>query len=127
MKANKGEWSEFYAFLKILEDKQLFAANKNLEIIINKFFIFKKIIRNETNQETKIFDLKDSEIYILNSKGDILKKINDRIIKGETIKIFERIKNAKTTTFDLPEAEELMRELLCSQIKADNSKKSDID
>jgi len=127
MKANKGEWSEFYAFLKILEDKRLFAANKNLEIIADKFFVFKKIIRNETNQETKIFDLKDSEIYILDSKGSVLKKVDDKRLKGKTIKIFEKIKNAKTTTFDLPEAEELMSELLCSQIKADNSKKSDID
>lgn len=127
MKANKGEWSEFYAFLKILEDKKLFAANKNLEIIADKFFVFKKIIRNETNQETKIFDLKDSEIYILDSKGDVLKKIDDTKIKGKTIKIFENIKKAKTTTFDIPEAEELMNILLCTQIKADNSKKSDID
>jgi len=39
MKANKGEWSEFYAFLKILEDKKLFAANKNFEIITDEFFL----------------------------------------------------------------------------------------
>ncbi len=127
MKANKGEWSEFYAFLKILENKKLFAANKNLEIITDRFFVFKKIIRNETNQDTKIFDLKDSEIYILDSKGKILKQVKDSEIRGKTIKIFEKIKNAKTTTFDLPEAESLMQELLCTQIKADNSKKSDID
>ncbi len=127
MRANKGEWSEFYAFLKILEDKKLFAANKNLEIIKDKFFIFKKIIRNETNQETKIFDLKESKIYILDSKGDILKQVKYSDIKGKTLKIFQKIKNAKTTTFDLPEAEVLMQKLLCTQIKADNSKKSDID
>lgn len=127
MRANKGEWSEFYAFLKILEDKKLFAADKNLEIIADKFFIFKKIIRNETNQETKIFNLKDSAIYILDSKGEILKKVDDKNIKGKTIRIFEKIKNAKTTTFSLPEAEDLMHEFLCKQIKVDNSKKADID
>ena len=127
MKANKGEWGEFYAFLKILEDKKLSAANKNLETIVDKFFVFKKIIRTETNQETRIFDLKESEIYILDSEGGILKKVNDKNIKGKTVKIFEKIKNAKTATFDIPEAEDLMRELLCVQIKADNSKKSDID
>ncbi|RLA06112.1 MAG: HpaII family restriction endonuclease [Gammaproteobacteria bacterium] len=127
MKANKGEWSEFYVFLKILEDKKLFAADKNLEIIDNKFFIFKEIIRNETNRETKIFDLRESGIYILDSKRNILKQLKDNEIKGKSLKIFEKIKNAKTTTFDLPEAETLMQELLCTQIKADNSKKSDID
>ena len=44
-KANKGEWSEFYAFLKLLDEKKLFAADKNLEIIQGKFFVFKKIKR----------------------------------------------------------------------------------
>jgi len=43
MKANKGEWSEFYAFLKILEDKKVFAADKNLEIIPDKYFVFHRI------------------------------------------------------------------------------------
>lgn len=127
MKANKGEWSEFYAFLKILEDKRLFAANKNLEIIDDKFFLFKKIIRNETNREIKIYDLKESGIYILDSKGKVLKKVDDKKLKGKTKNIFKKIKMAKTTTFDLPEVEILMQELLCTQIKADNSKKSDID
>ena len=38
-----------------------------------------------TNQETKVFDLKDSEIYILDSKGEVLKKIDDTKIKGKTL------------------------------------------
>lgn len=60
IKANKGEWSEFYAFLKILEDKKLFAADKNLEIIPDKYFIFQKVFRVENGQEQKIFDITGS-------------------------------------------------------------------
>jgi len=127
MKANKGEWSEFYAFLKILEDRRLFAADENLEIITNKFFIFKKIIREEANTETKIFDLTKSDIYILNTKGKVLKKISNQVLKNKTACIFEKIKNTTGATFVLPEAQTLMEELLCTQIKADSSKKSDID
>lgn len=48
MKANKGEWSELYAFLKILEDKKLFAADKNLEIIL------KSSMQLTVNQKCKI-------------------------------------------------------------------------
>jgi type II restriction enzyme len=127
VKANKGEWSEFYAFLKILEDKRLFAADKNLEVITNKFFIFKKIIREEVNAETKIFDLTKPDIFILNTKGETLKKISSQTLKSKTASIFEKIKNTAGTTFILPEAQTLMKELLCTQIKADSSKKSDID
>ncbi len=127
MKANKGEWSEFYAFLKILEDKKLFTADKNLEIIADKPIIFKEIIREETNTEAKIFDLTKSGICILNSEGKELKKISTKTIKSKTANIFKKIKNSKGATFILPEAEKLMQELLCTQIKADSSKKSDID
>ncbi|MFA5352217.1 MAG: HpaII family restriction endonuclease [Candidatus Gracilibacteria bacterium] len=127
MKANKGEWSEFYAFLKILEDKKLFAADNKLEIIAGKFFIFKKIIRSETNKKRKIFELKESEICILDDEGNLLKKIKDEELKGKTLNIFKKIKNSKGTTFEIPEAEVLMQKLLCSQLKSDNSKKSDID
>ncbi|SMN02602.1 Type II restriction enzyme HpaII [uncultured Candidatus Thioglobus sp.] len=127
MKANKGEWSEFYAFLKILENRKLFAADKNLDIITDKFFIFKKIIREEVNAKTKVFDLTKPDIYILDTEGNILKKISSQTIKSKTASIFKKIKSTTGSTFVLPEAQKLMQELLCTQIKADSSKKSDID
>lgn len=129
IKANKGEWAEFYAFLKILEDKKLPAANKNLETYPDKFFIFRKIIRSETNQKEKIFDLSKEGIEILNSEGILIKKIENSTIGSKTKNIFDKIKNSpsKATTFHVLEAEELMDELLCTQIKASNSRKSDID
>ena len=73
-KANKGEWSEFYAFLKLLDEKKLFAADKNLEIIQDKFFVFKKIFRSEKNQALKIFDITGNKILILNSNGQLIKE-----------------------------------------------------
>lgn len=127
IKANKGEWSEFYAFLKILEDKKLFAADKNLDVIKDKFFLFQKIFREETGEELKVFDFKESEILILDKENNILKSIKDDEMKGKTLSIFQKIKDASNTTFEIPEAENLMKFLLCKQIKASNSKKSDID
>ena len=40
MRANKGEWWEFYTFLKILDEKKVYIADKELNIIKDKFFIF---------------------------------------------------------------------------------------
>ncbi len=127
MKANKGEWSEFYTFLKILDEKRLFAADENLEIIPNKFFVFKKIFRSEQNQDPKIFDIGSSEISILSSDGKLLKKINDPYLPNKITRIFEKIKSSKKTTFEISEAEDLMKDLLCSKIKAASSKKADIE
>jgi len=44
---NKGEWSEIYAFLRLLADGKLFSADENLNRIENMFFPIIKIIREE--------------------------------------------------------------------------------
>jgi type II restriction enzyme len=125
---NKGEWSEFYAFLKILEDRKLFAANKNLEIIDGKFFVFHKIFRDENDRPVKIYDLSqsDTQIIITDEAGRTLKKFDSSELKEKTLKIFERIRDEKSRSFTIPEACELMEELLCTKVKASNSKKADL-
>jgi len=127
MKANKWEWSEFYVFLKILEDKKLPAANKKLEIIPDKFFIFQKVIRNETKQEEKNYNLENWDVLIFDNKNKLLKTIKEKEIKWKTLKIFERIQQSSTWTFQIPEAEKLMKKLLCTQIKAASLEKPDIN
>jgi type II restriction enzyme len=125
---NKGEWSEFYAFLKILEKRKLFAADKNLEIIDGKFFVFHKIIREEKDEAVKIYDISqsDTKVLITDEDGKLLKEFNPDSLKEKTLKIFEKIKNEKSRSFNIPEAEELMKELLCTKVKADNAKKADL-
>lgn len=127
MKANKWEWSEFYVFLKILEDRKLPAANKDLQLLSDKFFIFKKIIRNELGQSTKIFDLENKNLLILDENGNVLKELKESEIIWKTLKIFEKIKKSKKSSFELPEAEKLMEKLMCTKIKAVSSEKSDLD
>lgn len=125
---NKGEWSEFYAFLKILEEKRLFAADKNLEIIDGKFFIFHKIIREEKGEETKFYDISQSgtQVFITDKDCVLLKKFDTTQLKEKTVRIFERIKNTKSRSFNIPEARDLMEELLCTKVTANNSKKADL-
>lgn len=36
-KGNKGEWSEFYAFIKILTDGKVFNAEQNIKIAYEKY------------------------------------------------------------------------------------------
>jgi type II restriction enzyme len=125
---NKGEWSEFYAFLKILEERKIFAADKNLEIIDGKFFVFHKIIREEKDEAVKIYDISQAptQVLITDEDGRLLKEFDSDSLKEKTLKIFERIKNEKSRSFNIPEAEELMKELLCTKVKASNAKKADL-
>lgn len=127
MKANKWEWSEFYVFLKILEDRKLPAANKNLETIVDRFFVFKKIIRHETRQAERTYNLESSDILIFDEKDRLVKTIKKDKIKWKTLKIFKRIQKSSTWTFEIPEAKELMKKLLCTQIKTASTEKPDIN
>ncbi len=128
IKANKGEWSEFYAFLKILALKQLSAADKDLNPIPGKFFVFRKIIRAEKDQSIKTYDISESrsEIVITDEAGTILRTVSDIELNSKALKVFERIKNGESSTFEIPEARALMEEFLCTKVKASNNEKADI-
>jgi hypothetical protein len=47
-KGNKGEWSEVYALLKLLAEKQIFGADKNLEKIPENLFKVQRISRQDS-------------------------------------------------------------------------------
>lgn len=125
---NKGEWSEFYAFLKILEDRKLPAADKELNSIADKFFLFQKVIREEIGNSVRIYDISSdpTNVLITDENGKILKQYDANCLKGKTLKIFERIKSETSATFCIPEAQILMDELLCTKVKAENARKADI-
>lgn len=127
VKGNKWEWSEFYAFLKILADKQLFAADEKLNIIPEKFFVFHRIIREEITGNKIIYDIENTiknQIKISSNDETIL--FFDEELPEKTKKIFDSIKNASKWTFSIEEASILMDKLLCTRIKASWSRKEDI-
>ena len=126
--ANKGEWSEFYAFLKILDERQLPAADKNLLPVEGKFFVFNKIIREEKDEPIKIYDFSESgsEVIITDEVGKIIKKVSNRNLNSKILSIFEKIKSGKDSSFEIPEAKDVMEEFLCTKVKASNNKKADI-
>lgn len=128
IKGNKGEWSEFYAFLKILTDRKLFAADENLELLKDKFYLVLKVIREEAKNGKKVYDIsnQDGSIIISDENGLQLSAVEDKRIKAKIEGIFEQMKSSTDTTFEISIAEDAMKELLCTQIKAANNKKADI-
>ncbi len=126
--SNKGEWAEFYAFLKILTERQLPAADENLQAT-DRVFIFQKVIRqDEKEQPIRVYDLtgEANSILIKNDTETEVTHVFDATELGEkTLRMFERIRDNEKT-FAIPEAEELMNELLCTRIKASNDEKADL-
>jgi hypothetical protein len=127
-KGNKGEWSEFYAFLKILADGKLFAADKDLQKITEKYFNVLKIVREEAQTGEKTYDLMESqgEILIFNKNNKEIDTVNRSSISKKVEKIFEKIIATTESTFAIPLADEVMKDLHCTQIKAASMKKADL-
>ena len=126
--ANKGEWSELYAFFKILSDKRLYSADESLKLIPESFLKILSIIRNEGDEEFFFeIDEKKDEIIIKN-KGSSLGVIPIYSITSKLSTIFCKIKEGSNSrgSFSVSEAENLMRYLHCSKIKAKASTKNDI-
>lgn len=126
--SNKGEWAEFYAFLKILAERQLPAADENLQAT-ERVFIFQKVIRQDAKEQPiRVYDLtgETNSISIKNdTETEIIRVFNAAELGEKTRRIFEHIRNSEKT-FAIPEAEELMSELLCTRIKASNEEKADL-
>lgn len=125
---NKGEWSEFYAFLKILSEGKLFAADKDLEKIPTKYFDVLKVIREEAKIGKKTYDIFDhpGKIFIFDESDEKIASLDVTVISSKVKKIFEKIKEATTSAFDVPIAEDIMKDLFCTKIKAGSLHKADL-
>jgi len=120
--ANKGEWSEFYTMLKLLVDRGFYGVNSNLEQIQDLFFSVLQIHGNESNVVYELSDINNISVISKNNS----KLIEKKVIEGEIGSILNTIVNTKERTFAIPEAEELMQEILCKKIKSTSNKKGDI-
>lgn len=128
IKGNKGEWSEFYAFIKILTDKSIFAADENLERMQDKFFTVLKIIREEAKTGRKIYDIAvdKNQIAIFDIENKKIGTADQDKIKKSVSKIFAKMKEGGDAAFSISLADQMMKELSCTQIKASCGNKADL-
>lgn len=127
IKGNKGEWSEFYAFIKILTDGKIFTADKDLEILKDHFYLVLKIIKEEIDG-TKSYDISknDGVVVICDRNGKKIDSVKLENIKSKVAGVFDAMKNSSGTTFKISLAEEVMGKLHCFHIKASNRRKADL-
>ena len=126
---NIGEWSEFYAFIKILTDKILYSADENLEKMEDNFYYVLEIIREEAQNGKKIYDLSknDEKIHIRNfDDNKKIGVISSSAVKSKVREIFESMKTSDNSAFSIKIGQKLMEKLHCTQIKASSATKQDL-
>ncbi|HEY6906258.1 MAG TPA: HpaII family restriction endonuclease, partial [Ignavibacteriaceae bacterium] len=118
---NKGEWSEYYTFLKILVDRRLISADSDLAPIPGQDIPVLKVYRNEIGNGDTVYSLSDNSDNILISplsSGEYSVSSVDISTKLATIfsKIACGVRN-ENHGFNISEGEELMGELGCSYLR----------
>lgn len=127
IKGNKGEWSEFYAFVKLLSIGKLYAANDKVEKIDDIFFPIIKILRNENKKEEKeyVISFDDGSVEIYCDIG-ILNKISNVDLIRISEYLYKSIVNGNSRSFEIVGSDEIMEKLHCERISAPSIEKADI-
>lgn len=124
--ANKGEWSELYAFIKLLKEGKVYAADENVNRIENVYFPIIKLIREEqANEPTDYMTGQKIRIY---QNGNLIDEINNADLSYPIDVLYKRIFEGASTSgaFSIEEAEEIMETLHITKIKAPSSDKKDL-
>lgn len=128
MKANKGEWSEFYVFLTLLAEGKLYAADENLNRIPDIFYPILEIIRKETETEEYKYKTADGHKHtvciLLN--GKCIADLPVAVFKNQANVLLKELQKAHKSAFSISQTEKFSSSIFVSKIKAGSTEKADI-
>ena len=121
---NKGEWSEFYVFIKSLVDKKITVLDSSQEAT-DDFYKIIKVNRKENNV---------NYVYLLDNSGQISKLgdntnliISSKVLEDFLPSFLNQIKNNKASSFEIKHLNSILKELDTNTIKEGTSEdKTDI-
>lgn len=123
---NKGEWSEIYVFLRLLEAGKLYAADENLNKINSVFYNVLKILRSESLGNFEFcFNQTAKEISIIQNDSLLLKLSSDEFQKEANF-LFDALSKASGASFSVKETESFLNRIFIGTLKAKSTDKSDI-
>lgn len=124
MSGNKGEWSELYAFMKLLSQGRVYAANENVEKMEEIYYPILKIMREEN---------KGRKIYYVITDENINIEVQSNTILTVPRKTFENYAHlllremaVHSGSFELEEIAEFAKDIKVSKLKAPSSDTTDI-
>jgi hypothetical protein len=123
---NKGEWSETYAFLKLLAEGKLFAADEQLNRIGDMFFPIMKIIREEIKGKSYEYVPVNSGVIKVYLDDEELLSLPREEFESEANYLMDKIAVGKSA-FTVEQTEAFINRIYLTKLKAPTSDKSDIN
>lgn len=125
--ANKGEWSEIYAFLRILGDGFLCAGDEDLRPIADLFYPIIAILREEEQGELLSYEPlpKERSVVVKSSRGEELLRLpaHEFVVQAEAL--LQAIHSGHNA-FSVASTECFMQQIRVRKIKMPSSQKVDI-
>lgn len=125
MKYNKGEWSEGYAFTKLLGDGRVYAADENLNRKPDEYYPILKMIKEEINRYY-VRNQQEEIIQITNLDGEVIHEVSVESFLDVAEKALYLIKDG-TRTFKVPILQDFLNGLGIITLKASSQEKSDLN
>lgn len=121
--ANKGEWSEVYAFFKLLADGKLYCGDGHLNRYDDKYYPILEIFRNDA-PDRNTYEVRAAKRAILVVGETINLEIPQERFRIEAANLLESIKDLSTVEYK--NTIEFMHEIDCGPVKAKSTDKADI-
>jgi hypothetical protein len=123
LSGNKGEWSEIYAFFKILAEGKLYPGDANLNKIAGFFYPVISVLKKELSRE-KTFSISGTDILISDNRNPII-RIPATQFASNAVSLLANIKSS-SSSFSLASTEDFLKSLGLYTLKANSSTKADI-
>ena len=124
MSGNKGEWSELYAFMKLLSQGRVYAANEKVEKIEDVYYPILKIMREETRGEIIDYIIGDNQINVEMHSNRIL-SIDRKEMGNQADRLLSEIAT-HSGSFELEDVAKFANGIKVTKIKAPSTDTTDI-
>lgn len=125
MAFNKGEWAEAYAFVKLLGEGQIYAADENLNKVDRRVYPIFKIFQDNIRTYYEI-DFNNQKINIMDFGGNLIDSRDSLDFIEKADEFLEYIKEGEGSSFELSELSEFFNGLGIYKFKGSSNKKEDI-
>lgn len=121
---NKGEWSEMYVFFKLISDRKVYVADKDMNKLKDVFLNIVSIIREEeSNKEYRYYT---GDTVRITFNGKTIKTLDSIVFTEKAAKVWSMIiGNKGNTTFTDDEIRAFLESIFIHNISAPAQKKND--
>lgn len=109
---NKGEWSEFYAFVKLLSTGKLYAADEKVNRMDDVFFPILKILRSEEKDLDMeyVISSEDGSVEV-HWRADVVRKLSQSSLIRIAAYLYGCIIAGGSRAFEIDKSDKIMQEL----------------